>query len=664
MGQYNSAIPTNAGLAMVAQSISGGQAVTFTKLRTSSYQYPSGTDYASLTTLMNIKQAVDITYASTADTKTVKVNATVTNAGISTAYTIQNLGIYAQIGNGTETLFAVIPAIVGDTVPVYSDTTRVSYIFAITIAVGTATGLTVNVTTAGMASVIDLQDTENDIYENLTPTIASSQVVENASGIIATFDDGADGAPMRSIEVTITPEQDLHGQSSPYPPGGGTNVLPTYTENVTSKGIRMTVNIDGSVTLNGTSTGTATLYAPESTFMWDGTSPYWLSGCPSGGNYESGYSLRVDGNNYWSKVDTGDGCALAAYNDGDSLTNVPLKFCIVVRSGTVCNNITFKPMLNAGTSGSTFAPYSNICPISGRQSVGVTRAGKNLFDTANGKNLYLKSDNSLGVGGTLLVFSVPIGTQITLSGTNGNRSALGFSTKKVEEIVSGATLDGRLSDGVLPRTFTAEYPTYVYYANTDFSQNIVDHFMIEVGSSATSYEAPNIQQITIPLGQTVYGGTVDAVSGVMTVDRAMVDLGTLTWTYSEVYYNFIGDLSGAKRPATVTDIPNILCSQYAAANGIDANNTSKNNIVALSALYERVIVRDSRYTNAASFKTAMSGVQLCYELAQPVTVQLDPKLLRSLYGINNVWSDADSVDVDYVADLKTYIAKVIAAALA
>ena len=186
MGQYNSAIPTNAGLAMVAQAISGGQAVTFTKLRTSSYQYPSGTDYAALITLASVQQTVDITYASTADAKTVKVNATVTNAGVSTAYTIQNLGIYAQIGNGAETLFAVIPASVGDTVPVYSDTTRVSYIYSITIAVGTATGLTVNVTTAGMASVVDLQDTANDIMGTIT--LLGLTVVDGAINI--TYEEG------------------------------------------------------------------------------------------------------------------------------------------------------------------------------------------------------------------------------------------------------------------------------------------------------------------------------------------------------------------------------------------------------------------------------------------------------------------------------------------
>ena len=211
MGTYNSAIPTNAGLALIAQSISGGQSVTFTKLRTSSYQYPSGTDYASLTSLLNIQQTEDITYASTTDKKTVKVNATVTNAGVSAAYTIRNLGIYAKVGDGAETLFAVVPAVVGDTVPVYSDTTRVSYIFNITIAVGSATGFTVNVTTAGMASVVDVDTAMEivaDTFDASTAYTAGEYVRHNGTLYRFTADHPV-GAWVGTDAVTVSIGEDL-----------------------------------------------------------------------------------------------------------------------------------------------------------------------------------------------------------------------------------------------------------------------------------------------------------------------------------------------------------------------------------------------------------------------------------------------------------------------
>ena len=60
----------------------------------------------------------------------------------------------------------------------------------------------------------------------------------------------------------------------------------------------------------------------------------------------------------------------------------------------------------------------------------------------------------------------------------------------------------------------------------------------------------------------------------------------------------------------------------------------------------------------------MSGVQLCYELATPTALTLDPATLSTLKGQNNVWSDGDSVEMTYIADPKLYIDKKITAAVA
>lgn len=79
------------------------------------------------------------------------------------------------------------------------------------------------------------------------------------------------------------------------------------------------------------------------------------------------------------------------------------------------------------------------------------------------------------------------------------------------------------------------------------SPSDVTHFQLEEGQTATSYapysnicpisgwtevnvnhsdaDMTNPTTITIDLGQTVYGGKLDVLTGVLTVDRAMVDLG-------------------------------------------------------------------------------------------------------------------------------------------
>jgi hypothetical protein len=60
----------------------------------------------------------------------------------------------------------------------------------------------------------------------------------------------------------------------------------------------------------------------------------------------------------------------------------------------------------------------------------------------------------------------------------------------------------------------------------------------------------------------------------------------------------------------------------------------------------------------------MNGVQLCYELATPITLTLDPVEIRSLLGDNNVWSNTGNTSVTYLADVQKYIDKKISAAVA
>ena len=55
-----------------------------------------------------------------------------------------------------------------------------------------------------------------------------------------------------------------------------------------------------------------------------------------------------------------------------------------------------------------------------------------------------------------------------------------------------------------------------------------------------------------------------------------------------------------------------------------------------------------------------NNLQICYELASPVTVQLTPSQLQTLLGQNNIWADTGDVAVTYRADSKLYIDQAIA----
>lgn len=166
---------------------------------------------------------------------------------------------------------------------------------------------------------------------------------------------------------------------------------------------------------------------------------------------------------------------------------------------------------------------------------------------------------------------------------------------------------------------------------------------------------------TIQLDDTVYGGTLDVTGGKMVVDRAMVDLGTLTWGYrtgSGLADYFYCNFNGIKFSGAFSDTAYpILTSIYKATPRSSAflNNCICVDGAAAMEMPKQIQIKDSRYTDTATFKTAMSGVQLCYELAQPIEITLTPTQIDTLLGTNNIWSDAGDVDVDYRADTKLYI---------
>ena len=167
---------------------------------------------------------------------------------------------------------------------------------------------------------------------------------------------------------------------------------------------------------------------------------------------------------------------------------------------------------------------------------------------------------------------------------------------------------------------------------------------------------------------TVYGGTLDVVTGVLTVTMAIVDLGTLTWSKSDLkperFYT----------PSTVSDIPykfsnscHMICSDYkydGVGNTTIGSYYGQNgtfryyyvSTVPTSTVREIYIVDEAKASLTASeFKSAMNGVKLVYELATPLTYQLTPQTINLLAGITNyVWSDTNE-DITISFDVAAYI---------
>lgn len=149
---------------------------------------------------------------------------------------------------------------------------------------------------------------------------------------------------------------------------------------------------------------------------------------------------------------------------------------------------------------------------------------------------------------------------------------------------------------------------------------------------------------------TVYYGTVDPVSGQLTVDRASVDMGSLSWsayggTAEWDRYISSGLDSLAKSSSSV------LCSIFMPRIG---SETIVANMVWIASGNGKTSATTNvgAYANAAAFKTAMSGQQLVYELATPITYQLTPVQIAALLaGETFVWSSNNegvTVEVTFV----------------
>ena len=118
-----------------------------------------------------------------------------------------------------------------------------------------------------------------------------------------------------------------------------------------------------------------------------------------------------------------------------------------------------------------------------------------------------------------------------------------------------------------------------------------------------------------------------------TVERryGIVDLGTLTWTISEgspANY-FQTYLSVSKITPVPNGIANAFCTKYSLYMGSGASfrGTDSGIWVAptnISSSRAYILIRDDSYTDATTFKTAMSGVMLVYELATPTTESANP----------------------------------------
>lgn len=119
-----------------------------------------------------------------------------------------------------------------------------------------------------------------------------------------------------------------------------------------------------------------------------------------------------------------------------------------------------------------------------------------------------------------------------------------------------------------------------------------------------------------------------------------VDLGTLNWVKNastSAYKQFFSAvLTGIKNISTWVKVINVICVKYIVENGNAISIASgKNNFICGQPNTNNIRVNDDSYTDVATFKAAMSGVELIYELATPLEYTLDNPIKLTFTNYHN-----------------------------
>ena len=245
-------------------------------------------------------------------------------------------------------------------------------------------------------------------------------------------------------------------------------------------------------------------------------------------------------------------------------------------------NIEFLPK-QAGTGDPS---PENVRPITGWDSVQVTRCGKNLIDIPK-----------IGQSTPGARVFVKLATTITISADYSSaeiaKNIWRFQVKFLNGSLQYATddqLNGNTSSYMTFKGSKENPITSITYRNTYITSGELFNIMCNIGSTPEPYEPYQGNDYTLALPETIYGGTVDAVTGA----------GSKTWDY-------IASYNGESLPG-----------EWISDRGVYAPGT-----------------------------TPTTGAQVAYKLATPEPFEVTKISIPSLIGENTFFTNGDNMDIIY-----------------
>ena len=453
-------------------------------------------------------------------------------------------------------------------------------------------------------------------------------------------------ASVSSLAVSMEPQQDLNGYDSPWPAGGGKNIFPGKNLSEDKSGVSFASYADATISIHGQRTVSSNVYfnvyenstgnrlpmaAGTYTFSGKGTIPTGLQLAfafkDSNGGDIGVTAIYLSGNGTATRTIEQDFELMAYFTvHGDARIDY---------DGGI--------QVEVGSTATSFAPYYNVCPLTGWSGVNIYSSGNNML---NPNALPTRSQYTVNADGTITVTSSDstawstINPVTLLAGTYtvSIEGQTGYSQFRTSEdnygsnktlSTTGTTFTLTKNGGIKFKfNLSGTYPTTV-------------KVQIELGTVKTEYSAFNGNAISITFSSPpgiVYSGTLDVVSGVLTVDKAKETKLWSAMTNASVN--------------TVTESRRMSLSATAAGSSARANSASNitgyKNSTADTVHYQ--IASGGTFATFYLPKNTeeSTSVELVYQLATPVTYQLTAQQISLPTGANNIFNDAGQTSISFV----------------
>lgn len=626
MGAFNSAVITTKGQALLAKAVLNTADLEFTKIAVSDTRLTG--DLASKTGIGTIKQDAKIASVKRTNNSSVKVSASIANNDLTSGYYVRNIGLYAKDPDEGEILYSISVAdessATADWMPPYNGVGVSSLMIDLVTVVGNSDKVKVEVDPTAFATVAQIIE----VNEHLT-------ALDNT--------------------ITTTTDKTLKGSVA-----GGLKI--NSVGGTTRKCTNLFDAPDKTLSGAGRLIDMHKLRTPLSA----GT--YTLSFRAKDYTHGSLFQLFIYNEQNETIIDD---LALKVTEYNRVTFTVNKEYSIInVYTNSSSGGIFYNAMLNIGTEPLPYEPY-----FEDLRSVEINKIethNKNLFDHT-GANVNQVGLNFVSYGEYVKINGTKVAGKNVIT-LNNKEVVLPAGTYTISlTIVSGSIAATSNFDGIMcainrsdyaqrspgvfnvgetkSRSFTLDTDTLVssfdliasYNGEGTVFTDVVVACQLERNDTATDFTPYRENSIT--LSQPIVLDGIPVSSGGNTIDEngqrwlcneldlekkqfvkrvGCVDMGTLNWGYSD------GDKRFFIIPSDMAEVNSdlimrALCAEYLPIS-YNEFYTDLTRDKTICRYINYLFVRNLSYTDAATFKTAMSGVMLYYELAEPVITDISDLL--------------------------------------